>query len=63
MNASQFALAAGFAVILLIVVIALRGSTRVRQVTTRKSGDSTATTNVDSSASDCGSSDGGGGCD
>ena len=67
MNGSQIGLAAGFAVILLIIVIGLRGSTRVRQITTRTSGDPATTPMVDSSGADCDSSDGGGsdggGCD
>ena len=63
MNGSQIALAAGFAVILLIIAIALRGSTRVRQIATRSSSDSTTTTAVDSSSADCSSGGDGGGCD
>lgn len=64
MNGFQIALGAGVAIILVIVVIAMRNAGRGRAAATRSSGEPGDTTaSVDSSGSDCGSSDGGGGCD
>lgn len=61
MNGMQFALVAGFGVLLVILFIGVRGSVRNRSRDTGASGDGGSTT-VDSSSPDCGG-DGGGGCD
>lgn len=55
------ALAAGFAVLLIIVVIGVRSASRARKNATDASGDAAIST-ADSSAADCGGADGGG-CD
>ena len=55
------ALAAGFAVLLIIVVIGVRSASRARKNTSDGSGDAAIST-ADSSAADCGGADGGG-CD
>ena len=55
------ALAAGFTVLLIIVMIGVRSASRARKNTTDGSGDAAISTS-DSSAADCGGADGGG-CD
>ena len=62
MNNFPIALAAGFAVLLIIIVIGVRSAARGRNSATDASGDATNTT-VDSSSADCGGGADGGGCD